>query len=89
MFEDGFFQLNLDDTIKSASILDYEGKLNNIPADIGAIKEILKKEYKRIFERDFIGEEFFKKLLSNYLSELRRTVRNTVTLYLFVQLHRD
>ncbi|MEG4456421.1 hypothetical protein [Microcoleus sp. N9_A1] len=72
-FEKGFFQLDIDDHKKIASLSNYESsKMVEFPADIGAIVEVVQREHKRIFERTFDGKKFIKKLLSQYLAILKK-----------------
>lgn len=72
-FEDGFFQLLINETTRYAIISDYEGKLAELPADIDAIKENIQKEYNRVFERIFDGKKFLQKLRNNYLAIISKT----------------
>jgi len=72
-FDQGFFQLYIDDQKKTASLSNYESsKLVEFPADIGAIVEVLQREHKRIFERHFDGKKFIKKLRTQYLAILKK-----------------
>jgi hypothetical protein len=61
-FEKGFFQLEVDDTRGIAHLFNHEGRLDEFPADIGAIVEVMEREHKRIFGRPFDGDKFLKKL---------------------------
>lgn len=72
-FEKGFFQLNIDEIKKTARLSDYESRrLCELPADIGAIVEVVQREHKRVFERPFDGRSFVKKLRSHYLAILKK-----------------
>lgn len=65
-FEDGFFQLEIDEKNCIARLSDLEGRLAELPADIEAIVEIVKKEHKRIFGRNFNGQKFLRLLRNQY-----------------------
>lgn len=65
---DGFFKLAIDDQKRTARLTDNEGVLGEIPADVGAIVELVQKEYKRVFERPFNGKKFLEKLRHQYLA---------------------
>lgn len=71
-FEKGFFQLRIDDHKKTARLSDYESpKLCELPADIGAIVEVVQREHKRLFRRKFDAKVFIKKLRKQYLEVLK------------------
>jgi hypothetical protein len=71
-FEKGFFQLRIDDHKKTARLSDYESpKLCDLPADIGAIVEVVQREQKRVFGRKFDAKAFLKKLRKQYLEVLK------------------
>lgn len=63
-----FFQLEIDERKRTARLSDNEGRLTELPADIGAIVESIQRERKRIFGRRFEPIEFLKKLRMNYLA---------------------
>lgn len=72
-FDKGFFQLDIDDQKKTASLSNYESsKMVEFPADIGAIVEVVQREHKRIFGRPFDGKKFLKKLLAQYSAILKK-----------------
>lgn len=72
-FENGFFQLHIDNQKRIARLADYESpKLCELPADIGAIVEALQREHKRIFERKFNAKAFLKKLRKQYLDIVKK-----------------
>lgn len=72
-FNNGFFQLNIDDRKKTASLANYESnKISEFPADIEAIVEFIQRENKRIFERPFDAKKFLKKIRSTYLAILKK-----------------
>lgn len=72
-FENGFFQLHIDNQKRIARLADYESpKLCELPADIGAIVEALQHEHKRVFERKFNAKTFLKKLRKQYLDIVKK-----------------
>lgn len=71
-FEGGFFQLDVDDKKGIAHLSDYEGKLDEFPADIGAVIDAVQREHKRIFGRTFDGKKFLSKLRSQYLAVVKK-----------------
>ena len=66
--EQQFFQLKVDEQKWIANISDHEGRLAVLPADVGAVVEVLQRERKRIFDRPFIGPKFLKRLHSQYMA---------------------
>lgn len=70
--ERGFFSLEIDEQKRVARLADYEGRLVEIPADIQAIVEAIKKEHGRIFGRPFSGSQFLKSLRGQYKAILKR-----------------
>jgi len=68
-FEKGFFQLYIDDHKKTARLSNSEStRLCEIPADIGAIIEVVQREHKRVFDRTFDSKKVLKKLRNHYLA---------------------
>lgn len=72
LFENGFFQLEVDDQGGIATLSDSEGKLNQLSADVGAVVELIQRERKRVFERPFKPEAFLKRLRNQYLQVLKK-----------------
>lgn len=70
-FKNGFFQLDIDEYKKTARLSNTETRLCEIPADIGAIVDVVKREYQRLFERSFDAKKFLKKLRTQYLALLK------------------
>lgn len=70
-FSDGFFQLDIDDRRGTARLSDYEGRLDEFPADVEAAVEAVDRERKRIFARAFDPHKFLKKLRHQYLAVTR------------------
>lgn len=71
-FENGFFQVEVDERKRTARLSDYEGQLAELPADVGAIVEAFRREHTRVFGRDFDREKFLKKLRNQYVSLAKR-----------------
>jgi hypothetical protein len=71
-FEKGFFSVEIDYQNSIARLSDYEGRLEEFPADIDAIVENVKKEYDRVFGKPFEGDKFLKKLRNQYLAILKK-----------------
>jgi hypothetical protein len=71
-FFGGFFRLEIDDRKYIARLFDYEGKLAEFPADIGAALETIHREYKRVLDRPFDGNIFIRKLRNQYLAIVER-----------------
>lgn len=72
-FENGFFQLHINDQKRTARLSNYESaKLCELPADIEAIIEAIKREHKRIFGREFDPKAFLKKLRKQYLEIIKK-----------------
>lgn len=67
-----FFQLSFNADKQTVRLSDVEGRLDDVPADIDAVIEVIQRERKRVFERPFNGVEFVKKLYSHYQAVLKR-----------------
>jgi hypothetical protein len=72
-FGEGFFQLTIDDKKRTAKLTDYEGVLGEVPADIGAVVEMIQREYKRVFERSFEPNKVLAKLRHQYLAVVKKS----------------
>jgi len=70
--EQRFFQLNVNEQKWVARLSDNEGRLADLPADVGAVAEILLRERKRVFDRPFNSLKFLKLLHSQYLAVLKK-----------------
>jgi hypothetical protein len=70
--EKKFFLLEIDEKKRIAKLSDNEGRLVELPADIGAIVETVQREYKRIFGRPFKGTEFLRLLRMQYLAIMKK-----------------
>ena len=71
-FQNGFLELDVDTGKHQAHLKDREARLATVPADIGAVIEVVTTEYKRLFGRQFEGEKFLRKLRSNYQAVLKK-----------------
>jgi hypothetical protein len=71
-FAGGFFRLKINEANGIAYLTDYESKLADFPADIGAIVETVEREYQRVFNRPFDGSKFLAKIRRNYLAVIRK-----------------
>ncbi|KSV16597.1 hypothetical protein CY91_04675 [Dehalococcoides mccartyi] len=67
-----FFLLEIDEKKRIARLSDNEGRLVELPADIGAIVETVQREHKRIFGRSFKGIEFLRLIRMQYLAIIRK-----------------
>ncbi|MBM4028544.1 MAG: hypothetical protein FJ280_24585, partial [Planctomycetes bacterium] len=70
--EQRFFQLKVDEQNWVARLSDHEGRLVGLPADVGAVAEVILRERNRIFGRSFNGSKFLKLLRSQYLAVAKR-----------------
>lgn len=71
-FQNGFLELDVDTAKHLAHVKDREAKLVTVPADIGAVIEVVTAEQQRLFGRPFEGDKFLRKLRSNYQAVLRK-----------------
>lgn len=71
-FSNKFLQLDVDDGRRTARLNDNEGKLAELPADVPAIVELVKREAARLFDRPFDGRKFIKLIRANYLHLIKR-----------------
>lgn len=74
--ENGFFSLEIDETMRVARLSDHEGRLAEIPADVAAVVETLQREHKRVFERPFNGAKVLRRLRGQYKAVLRKEGRS-------------
>jgi len=71
-FEQGFFHLDVDDYRGVARLSDYETQIDEVPADVGAIVELVRREHKRVFGRESDPERFLGRVRQEYLSVLKK-----------------
>ena len=71
-FQNGFLELDIDTGKRLAHVKDREAKLAAIPADVGAVVEVVAAEHRRLFKRPFEGEKFLRKLRSHYLAVAKK-----------------
>jgi hypothetical protein len=67
-----FFQIEIDEQRKMARLSNHEGRLTDLPADIGAVLELVQREHKRVFDRQFDGKKFLKQLRAQYVAILKK-----------------
>lgn len=72
VLERGFFWIEIDEAKRIARVYDYEGKLDEHPADVEAVVKILQREHQRVFGRDFDGQKFLQSLRQQYKAILQR-----------------
>jgi len=70
--ENKFFQIEIDEHRKMARLSNHEGRLAEVPADVGAVLEIVQREHKRLFERPFNAQKFLKLLRAQYVAILKK-----------------
>lgn len=70
--ENGFFLLEIDETKHVARLSDHEGRLAELPADVPAVVEALRREHSRVLGRAFNGPKFLKTLRAQYKAVLKR-----------------
>lgn len=70
--EQRFFQLKVDEHRWVARLSDHEGRLADLPADVGAVAEVILRERQRIFGRPFNDPKFLKLLRSQYLAVVKK-----------------
>jgi hypothetical protein len=71
-FQNGFLELDIDTGKRLAHVKDRETKLAAIPADVGAVVELIAAEHRRLFQRPFDGEKFLRKLRAHYLAVVKK-----------------
>lgn len=67
-----FFQIEIDEHRRTARLSNHEGRLADLPADIGAVLELVQREHKRVFDRPFDGKKFLKQLRAQYVAILKK-----------------
>ena len=70
--ENRFFFLEIDEKKRIAKLSDHEGRLAELPADVGAIVGIIQQEHRRIFGQTFDGKKFLKQLRMQYLAVINK-----------------
>lgn len=55
-----------------AHVKDREARLASVPADVGAVVEVVGAELRRLFQRPFDGDKFLRKIRSHYLAVLKK-----------------
>jgi hypothetical protein len=67
-----FFWVEIDEGRWAAKLSDYEGKLAEFPADIGAVISIVRRERDRVFNRPFDPLKFLNRVRKQYLSIIKK-----------------
>ena len=67
-----FFQIEIDEQRRMARLSNHEGRLADLPADIGAVLELVQREHKRVFDRPFDGKRFLKQLRAQYIAIIKK-----------------
>jgi len=70
--ESGFFRLEIDEKKQIARLSDYEGRLAEIPADVQAVVETVRREHQRLFGRKYNAKKFLQTLRSQYKAIIRK-----------------
>ncbi len=70
--KNGFFKIEINENKRTAKISNLEGKLAELPADLEAVIEIIRIEYRRVFDRRFHGPNFLKKIRAQYKKIIER-----------------
>jgi hypothetical protein len=71
-FMTNFFQLEIDESRWIAKLSDYEGKLAEVLADVGAVISVVQREHNRVFNRPFDSMKFLGKVRRQYLAILKK-----------------
>ena len=71
-FYEGFLRVEIDERRGQARLSDYEGRLDEFPADVGAVLDVVRREARRLFEREFDGNKFFVKLHHHYAAVIKK-----------------
>lgn len=69
----GFFTLVIDEGMAIARLSDYEGKLDELPADVDAVVQLLQKEHNRVFGRKRNNKQFLAKLRKQYVAVIEKS----------------
>lgn len=76
-FDNKFFEVKLNEAKKTVRISNYEaGRLDDVPADIPAVIEILKRERKRVSDKAENSLAFLKLLRREYLRIIKAEHKN-------------
>lgn len=67
-FLDHFFSLHIDDQRRIARLSTSEGEIAQIPSDVPAVVDLIRRERHRIFDRPFVAARFLKQLRTQYLA---------------------
>ena len=70
--ENGFFRLEIDEKKQTVRLSDHEGRLAEIPADLQAVVEIVRREHQRLFERKYNAKKFLQTVRSQYKAIIKQ-----------------
>ena len=70
--ESGFFRLEIDEQRQTARLSDHEGRLAEIPADVQAVVETVRREHQRLFDRKYNAKKFLQTVRSQYKAIIRK-----------------
>lgn len=70
--ESGFFSLDIDEKKQTARLSDHEGRLAEIPADVQAIVETVRRERQRLFDRKYNAKKFLQTVRSQYKAIIKK-----------------
>jgi len=70
--ESGFFRLEIDEKKQTARLSDHEGRLAEIPADVQAVVETVRREHQRLFDRKYNAKKFLQTVRSQYKAIIRK-----------------
>ena len=70
--ESGFFRLEIDEKKQTARLSDHEGRLAEIPADVQAVVETVRRERQRLFDRKYNAKKFLQTVRSQYKAIIRK-----------------
>jgi len=71
-FQGTFFQLEILEAKGIARLSDNEGRLTELPADVGAVLLAVEEENKRVFGRPFVAKDFVRKIFDAYVAILHK-----------------
>ena len=70
--ESGFFRLEIDEQRQTARLSDHEGRLAEIPSDVQAVVETVRREHQRLFDRKYNAKKFLQTVRSQYKAIIRK-----------------
>lgn len=70
-----FIVIEVDEARLNARVTPRDGNAVNVPTDVPAIVDLLRREYRRLFEREFDGQKLLKSLFTAYQAVIREDSR--------------